>query len=166
MEEFVLLYSQLRGVQLTDQPDQIRWKWTTHGQYTAKSAYLAQFQGATKMQDGALIWKANAEAKCKFLAWLAMHGKAPTADNLEKKNWPHTPQCALCFCQQEINNHLFMQCNFTEATWDKVANALQLPPDCRAYHPHGVASWISNITKGRNKQEKRSLLGCLFTFWW
>lgn len=166
MEQFVPLYTLIREVHLTDQPDTIRWKWTNDGQYTAKSAYRAQFHGALNMRNGVTLWQANAEPKCKFLAWLAMHGKAPTADNLEKKNWPHAPHCPLCYCQQETNDHLFSACNFSEATWRTVVSDLQLPPECQAYHPHGTKSWVEFITKGKNKKDKKKILGALFTFWW
>lgn len=42
MAELVLLWSAVRGVQLSDTEDDIRWKSTSDGQYTAKSAYKAQ----------------------------------------------------------------------------------------------------------------------------
>jgi hypothetical protein len=43
--EFVLLWGLLQDVQLNDQPDAIRWRWTVDGVYTAKSAYDIQFKG-------------------------------------------------------------------------------------------------------------------------
>lgn len=166
MKEFVKLFTSLRDVELTDQPDEIKWRWTADGIYTTKSAYLVQFLGATKPQIGKLIWKARIEPKCKFLAWLAIQGKAPTVDNLAKKTWPHNSQCSLCFCQPETNDHLFMQCNFTEATWIRIAQALQLPVDCRTYNPNGVSKWVQSIVKGKHKEEQKTLLGTLFSFWW
>jgi len=38
MADFVSLWDAVQEIQLTDQPDQITWKWTTNGEYTPKSA--------------------------------------------------------------------------------------------------------------------------------
>jgi hypothetical protein len=32
-------------------------------------------------------WRALSEPKCKFFAWLALHNKILTTDNMAKKNW-------------------------------------------------------------------------------
>jgi len=45
MADFVSLWDAVQEIQLTDQPDQITWKWTANGEYTPKSAYSAQFFG-------------------------------------------------------------------------------------------------------------------------
>lgn len=48
IHELVQLGERLQGVMLIgDRIDDITWKWTESGVYTAKSAYLAQFQGQT-----------------------------------------------------------------------------------------------------------------------
>jgi hypothetical protein len=73
------------------------------------------------------IWKAKAEPKCKFFAWLVMHDKALTMDNMAKKNLHHNPFCALCFCQNETTAHILTECNYTEAFWRKIANNICCP---------------------------------------
>jgi hypothetical protein len=73
------------------------------------------------------IWKAKAEPKCKFFAWLVMHDKALTMDNMAKKNLHHNPFCALCFCQNETTAHILTECNYTEAFWRKIANNICYP---------------------------------------
>lgn len=40
--EFINLWHKVQQVQLNAQPNSITWRWTTSGQYTAKSAYLIQ----------------------------------------------------------------------------------------------------------------------------
>lgn len=73
-------------MQLTEQEDAISWKWTTTREYTAASAYEAQFLGSYPRFRASAIWQAHTEPKCRFFAWLALLGKASTADNLLKKN--------------------------------------------------------------------------------
>jgi hypothetical protein len=41
MAKLITLWTLVADVQLSDEEDTIRWKWTAHGQYTARSAYAA-----------------------------------------------------------------------------------------------------------------------------
>ena len=161
-----MLFTVLKDVHLRTDHDCIRWKWMADGCYSVKSAYDIQFAGAIKSHVSSAIWRARTEPKCRFLAWLVMHNKTLTADNLAKKNWPHNQTCLLCYCAEETAGHLFSQCNFTKAVWGEAATRLQLPQECRAYDPHGPIHWIQAIQKNKGKAERRKLLGILFSFWW
>ncbi|KAF8781126.1 hypothetical protein HU200_001103 [Digitaria exilis] len=78
----IFLGNRLHEVQLSDQPDVIRWRWTADGQYTAKSAYRVQFAGSYCTFDSTSIWKAKVEGKHRFFAWLLVQRKVLTADKL------------------------------------------------------------------------------------
>lgn len=80
MAEFVVLWDMVQNIQLTSQPDCIRWKWTANGEYTSRSAYEAQLQGTYSNLQAKVIWKAHAEEKIKFFAWLLIQRKILTAD--------------------------------------------------------------------------------------
>ena len=57
--EFVNLWTRLQSVELCPGvPDQIEWKLSANGEYSTKSAYMAQFLGAMDMDLDQLIWKA------------------------------------------------------------------------------------------------------------
>ncbi|KAF8658162.1 hypothetical protein HU200_059634 [Digitaria exilis] len=60
----------LTEVQLTYGEDEIVWKWTANGVYTAKSAYHAQFVGTYYTFDANATWKAKAEGKHRIFTWL------------------------------------------------------------------------------------------------
>jgi len=51
----------------------------------AKRAYNIQFAGSHSQFVGASIWKAEAEGKHRFFAWLMVQSKLLTADNLIKR---------------------------------------------------------------------------------
>ena len=55
--------------------DQIRWRWTADGNYSAKSAYLAQFMGSDSNIMANSIWKAHAEGKLNVFYVAASTGK-------------------------------------------------------------------------------------------
>jgi hypothetical protein len=112
------------------------------------------------------IWKACTEPKCKFFAWLVMHDKAPTADNLTKKNWPCNLTCSLCFCQPENAAYLLTQCNFTEALWNLTRNQHGLPTYDTLMAAGGPVDWVRSLLISGTAKEKRKRLGVLFSFWW
>jgi hypothetical protein len=59
LEECILLFSALSTMALTGQRDQIIWRWTSNGKYTAKYAYNCQFAGAMTTFPTKEIWKAH-----------------------------------------------------------------------------------------------------------
>ena len=82
MADFVKLWDSIQAVQLTTEPDRIAWRWTADGVYTAKSAYNTQFMGSYSYFSGNSIWKAEAEGKHNFFAWLLVQCKLLTTDKL------------------------------------------------------------------------------------
>jgi hypothetical protein len=80
-----MLFNTLSEVSLNEDKDGIAWRWTRSGEYTVASANETQFLGAFLAFKATSIWRAKVEPKCRFFAWLAIQGKAPTTDNLMKK---------------------------------------------------------------------------------
>lgn len=151
LDEFTLLYAALSTITLTNERDRIIWRWTANGEYSASSAYEVQFYGAMNMFPVGTLWTAKTEPKCKFFAWLALHGKAQTADNLVKKSYPCNPICALCYCMEETADHILSQCNFTEAAWCELAELIQPPNEVKVINRNGVGAWLNSITASQDK---------------
>lgn len=64
------------------------------------------------------IWRAHAEGKLKFFAWLLVQAKVlTTADKLLVRNWPCNPICPLCDQEPETAFHL---CPFAKEVWNLV----------------------------------------------
>jgi hypothetical protein len=68
------------------------------------------------------IWKAHAEGKLKFFAWLLVQAKILTADKLELRHWPCNPICSLCDQEAEIAAHICIHCPFAKEVWMLVKN--------------------------------------------
>jgi len=118
MASFVKLWDLVQQVQLTNEPDKIYWRWTADGNYNAKSAYNVQFTGAFSNFSANSIWKAEAEGKHKFFAWLLVQCKILTADKLAARQWPCNQICVLCNQEQEIGsapNPTLQLCTFSMA---------------------------------------------------
>jgi hypothetical protein len=106
MEEFTMLFMALEAVNLNDQEDSITWRWTANGVYSVASTYECQFLGVMISFKAADIWRAKTEQKCKFFAWLVLHNRALTANNMIKKGWPCNHFFSSCMCKEETTSHL------------------------------------------------------------
>ena len=110
-----------------DRADEIRWRWTSNGEYSSKSAYLAQFHGSHAKLKLNPIWKAKAEPKCRFFAWTLLHRKILTANNLQKRGWNNDPICKLCKQEPETVDHLAKRCTFSKSVWGCLCSWFSLP---------------------------------------
>jgi mannosylglycoprotein endo-beta-mannosidase len=115
LSQFVMLWNLVQGTALRhDQEDRITWSLTLHGEYTAASAYLAQFNGCIAAPDIAIIWKTWAPPKCKLFSWLIFQNRVWTSDRLARREWDHCPSCPLCRQTMEIAHHLLASCRYTQ----------------------------------------------------
>uniref|UniRef100_A0A453SA40 Reverse transcriptase zinc-binding domain-containing protein n=1 Tax=Aegilops tauschii subsp. strangulata TaxID=200361 RepID=A0A453SA40_AEGTS len=148
------------------QPDDIRWKWTADGQYSARTAYQMLFQGRIRTNHNMLIWSSRTPPKCQMHAWLAIQGRCNTADQLAKKNWPHTPTCTLCQLQPETALHLFAQCQYTRLLWQMILQRFhaQITPP-RADEPSLEDWWYSSV-RSLSKQERMKVNCLVICAWW
>ena len=121
IQEFVVLREMIDGVALNpDRKDTISWKFTKNEEYSASTAYLAQFAGLTYNTNNATIWKMWAPPNCKFFAWLVLQNRVWTADRLTRRGWPKCGLCPLCKQVQESAAHLFFQCRFSGRVWNEI----------------------------------------------
>ena len=109
------------------QPDTIAWRFTSSHEYSARSAYLLQFEGAIQMKGYNLIWKAWAPGKCRFFLWTSMLGKILTADVLLRRGWENNYFCPLCERSLETAPHLLIECPWSRFSWQKIAALSSIP---------------------------------------
>ena len=117
MAEFVLVWEAVQEVHFSDLPDEIAWKWTANGVYSSQSAYSIQFAGRFCTFNSRAIWKAKAEGKHRFFAWLLVQEKIHTADVLLIKGIQCSPVCSLCDQERETAAHLSLHCCFAQEVW-------------------------------------------------
>jgi hypothetical protein len=127
-----MLWQKIQSTTLSTQPDQLVWKWTNSGTYTASSCYLSTFHGSTTCFSWKLIWKTWAPPKVKFFHWLANLDRCWTAERLARHGLPHHSRCLLCDQEPESMRHLLLECPFTRQVWHEILAWLRMtarPPD-------------------------------------
>jgi hypothetical protein len=98
---FVGLWTLVQQVMLQDEvPDTITWTLTDDGQYSARSAYGAQFFGRIQLPHLQYVWKIRAEGKVQTFLWLLLQTRKWTAERLRARGLPHDSLC--CLCDQEF----------------------------------------------------------------
>jgi hypothetical protein len=120
LAQYLQLWDLVTEVALTDgQDDKAVWRCNADGKFSVSSAYNLFFIANTRFACAKPIWKSKAPMKCRLFMWLAVHKRCLTADNLQKRNWPHNPTCALCQAADEDCTHLFLHCRFTQQVWQR-----------------------------------------------
>lgn len=163
LNQLVRLWEAVRNVHLdSEEPDQIVWKFTSSGHYTASSAYHAQCLGAPNTNFNSLIWKVWAPGKCKFHAWLIIQNRVWTSDRLATRGWRNNGHCPLCRCDTETALHLVAMCRYTKRIWRLVATWAgyqQLEP-AQWEEARSVHQWWESLanTPGIPKKGLRSLI--------
>ena len=166
--QFTRLWTSLLQVQLNEGiPDKLIWKWTANGSYSASSAYAAQFIGTIRPAFPRFIWRSDAPLKHKFYAWLAVHGRCLTADNLAKRGIPHDPTCPLCSNGQETAAHILAACPYAQEVWTLVADRAGLPA---TIIPTGattcLSEWMEETHQGLNTEVRKLWLSITPLVWW
>uniref|UniRef100_A0A453L5Y3 Reverse transcriptase zinc-binding domain-containing protein n=1 Tax=Aegilops tauschii subsp. strangulata TaxID=200361 RepID=A0A453L5Y3_AEGTS len=124
--QHVQVWQAIEHFLLSDAPDQLVWKWTISGTYTACSCYLATFQGSTTCFSWKLIWKSWAPPRVKIFHWLANLDRCWTADRLARRGLQHQPRCPLCDQAPETMRHLLLECPFAKQTWHEILAWLRM----------------------------------------
>jgi hypothetical protein len=134
-----------------DEEDVLAWgKNEKSGIYTTKLKYqvlvLNEFDG-TMQNWWKPLWKANSPLKVKTLSWLAIENKVLTWDNSLKRGWVGLGWCVLCRGSEEMVQHLFVNCSYTQKVWHAVCDELKignvvLEGDLKSW----IVGWISRKT--------------------
>lgn len=113
LKDVLALHRELQRLALPLQPgvpDDLTWKHSSSGTYSARSAYQAQFQGRTSTNFDHLLWKAWAPGKIKIFSWLLLRDRLWCNDRLQRRGWPNGYFCKLCVRSLESSHHLFWNC--------------------------------------------------------
>lgn len=108
---------------LTDGPDLRIFCWG-NSQYAAAKLYNLAFSIDEVPGIFQLIWKCKVTPQIKFFAWLILQDRLHTGIMLVRRHFNVHPDslCVLCpHREEETIAHLFFQCDFAQACWDKLS---------------------------------------------
>jgi hypothetical protein len=125
LNELLLL---LGPVRLSKAEDRWGWRPEKGEAFTVKSTYgvvsgMLLPRGAVSIEQQlafSMIWKCPAPSKVAGFAWLVIHDRVSTRENLIYRRVIQDngeQGCVFCGERMETVNHLFLYCNFTLQVW-------------------------------------------------
>eukprot|EP00253_Pinus_taeda_P005179 PITA_05179 len=128
-----------------------RWGWGKSGIYTSAEGYKS-LQGKRISHHTPAFWKQIWEPlalpKINFFFWTLVHNKLLTGDNLTKRKFEGPHRCALCRCQLETAQHLFLDCAFTKKVWGLLLDEFQTSLPQQTSVSELFATWCASYPKG------------------
>lgn len=102
--------------------DSWRWKHTSSGVFSVKSAYqlLVSESTSTDKQVYNLIWGSKVPTKVAAFCWKLVQNKIPTMVNLQKRGVQlggGSNRCPFCSSKDETEDHLFLLCAQSAKIW-------------------------------------------------
>uniref|UniRef100_A0A453IUH4 Reverse transcriptase zinc-binding domain-containing protein n=1 Tax=Aegilops tauschii subsp. strangulata TaxID=200361 RepID=A0A453IUH4_AEGTS len=113
-------------VQLSQQPDKLRWKLTRSGVFTVKSMYVDVINSSS-IPSFKHVWAVKVPLKIKVFMWFVHKQVILTKENLTKRNWTGPTRCSFCDRDETIK-HLFLDCPLAKILWPTVHIAFNITP--------------------------------------
>jgi hypothetical protein len=99
--QYLGLWEAVTACQLQIGSDSFRWKWTSSGSFTARSAYLAFFKGTTTLPRATHMWDSFVPMAYRMHAWLALRRRCWTADRCLCHGLQSHALCPMCIAPNE-----------------------------------------------------------------
>ncbi|KAJ4798488.1 RNA-directed DNA polymerase (reverse transcriptase)-related family protein [Rhynchospora pubera] len=112
------LLQQVQSISFSTAPDDLLWRWSSQGEYTAASAYNSFMFAGKRESPLKFVWKLKVPPSVKLFIILLAHGRLLTQDQLVRRNINCVQGCILCG-QSECENgiHLFFTCTYSSCLW-------------------------------------------------
>jgi hypothetical protein len=132
-------------------PDQILWKGSASGEYSAKSTYQMLCQGNVRWGMCKPVWKSFAPMKCKIFIWLALKYRLWTSDRRARHGLQEqSDTCFTCLQAEDKVDHILAQCPYGRQVWCEVLRSVGL-----TFHdPGGVGKLERWWTEARKRTRK------------
>jgi hypothetical protein len=166
LQQYLLLWDAVSEVELSEVPDQHRWRHAASGVLSSQSCYQILFTGSATFEPWKRLWKSWAPPKCKFFLWLAMMNTCWTADRLEKRGLPHPVTCPLCDQQQETIQHLLNTCIFTRQFWNNIISPFGLGHFTPSIDEPSFADWWKRLDNSVHRDKRKGLNSAIILGAW
>ncbi|SPT17260.1 unnamed protein product [Triticum aestivum] len=126
-------------VQLSQHPDELRWKLTKSGVFTVKSMYIDVINSSS-IPTSKHVWAVKVPLKIKVFMWFVHKQVILTKDNLIKRNWTGPTRYSFCDRDETIK-HLFFDCPLARVLWRTVHIAFNYSTDFCHFVIWDMAHW-------------------------
>ncbi|XP_019244265.1 PREDICTED: uncharacterized protein LOC109224132 [Nicotiana attenuata] len=97
---------------------------STDRRFSIKKLYKLQTPQVQKVYWKCVILQPHIYPRHKFNLWLAIQGRLPTVERLQKMGIQVPSTCVFCVLADEHFEHLFFDCTYTKTIWQRLLNWL------------------------------------------
>lgn len=101
-----------------DVNDEMLWGLDEEKGFSVKSMYEELSCPSQLSFPGECVWNPLIQLKVSFLMWELCWNRAPTIDNLIRRDMYIPNWCCLCKADAESTSHLFLHCPWVRYFWD------------------------------------------------
>ena len=152
--QYLHLWDAVCMVQFDGDHDRFEWRWTASRKFSARTAYLAFFEGSTVMPGAPQVWHSFAPLKVRLHAWFSLRDRCGTADRRLRHGLVSHTLCPLCIAEAETVEHLTMRCSYAATVWAGITVRLgvALPlPDANS----SMAIWWPAAVQSLSKKDEK-----------
>jgi hypothetical protein len=122
-EELMLQWLEIleiaNGINFSDSPDHLIWRYESNGVYSSKSLYaIVNFRGIQPVYLPA-VWDLKIPPRIQNFLWLFSQNKILTRDNLRRRGIPKPLECSVCKDIESVT-HLFFDYLISKLLWREV----------------------------------------------
>ena len=159
--EWINLVERLVPIDLTSQEDTFRWRLTPSGLFSVKSMYSHCLNSNTIFPHK-YLWKLKVPLKIKIFMWFVQKKVILTKDNLVRRRWNGSKQCAFCESDETVN-HLFIDCVFTRNIWRLIHFTYNISPP--ASIENMFSDWLTGLDKSTKARIRIGVCAFIWAIW-
>ncbi|GKE28992.1 reverse transcriptase zinc-binding domain-containing protein, partial [Tanacetum coccineum] len=131
--------------------DNILWRkeYGNLCKFSVKQAYVDLLEDAKDVVWWKMIWFSQNIPKHAFILWMAVLNKLSTQDKIKQWGSFDVMRCSLCKKDTDSHSHLFFECEFSKALWEKVI--WKIGVDWKE------ANWNNNVESFAKKRNVNSI---------
>ncbi|XP_019258405.1 PREDICTED: uncharacterized protein LOC109236664 [Nicotiana attenuata] len=118
-------------------------------QSSINQIYLGIFGTYSKVAWRTLMFHNEVRPKARFTMWMQCHGRLLTTDRLANWGIQVSSRCCLCNGGDESHAHLFFECRFTKAVWERLMQWLRIQVNPKHSYTQMMA-WVVKQAKGKS----------------
>jgi hypothetical protein len=170
LRDYLRLWSVIQGApqQGNEEVDSFRWKWTSCGSYSSKTAHRTFFHGKTTLPSANNMWNSVSPLKFKMHAWLALWRRCWTLDCRWRRGLPMHIMCPLCGSREKTIDHLTLHCPDARALWTGAVTRHKLPnivPSELAKIGEWLPAAVVRFSASERKTSKSFIILVMRTLW-
>ncbi|CAN1250765.1 Putative ribonuclease H protein At1g65750 [Linum perenne] len=146
------------------------WHYDKKGNYSVKSGYHILRTTSPNHTNDRLthldkhlwkwMWRIPIPPKFLFFIWRLTRNAVATKKNLWIRKCAPSPNCPVCYMEEEDVLHCLFRCNVAERAWNKAHPRIDLPSEGTT-----VLQWLAKDPEGNHRPETQSLIALMWTIW-